>query len=144
MTRYERGFLTKCAEHGLDEKQSISLLKKKADTSRAARPEDFRWYQIARYGLMDPDARVVDTPNGPKISLRGKVGNTTSRFDVNGNRYTPPAYQPQPTGRGKVVGTTEKKVRPASTGRRMLNGAFPFLSSTPFNRPSTHVMSAGK
>ena len=93
MTRYEPGFLTKCAEYGLDEERSIYLLKKKADTSRAARPEDFRWYQLARWGLMYPDARVVDTPKGPRISVRGKVGNTPSRFDVNGNRYTPPKVQ---------------------------------------------------
>ena len=30
MTRYEQGFLTKCAEYGLDEEQSIELLEKQA------------------------------------------------------------------------------------------------------------------
>ena len=37
MTRYEHGFLTKCAEYGLDESTSVRLMRKSAATPRSVR-----------------------------------------------------------------------------------------------------------
>ena len=72
MTRYEHGFITKCAEYGLDTAQSVALLK-------AASKDKL----IGRY------KKIVQTKTGKRVKFlkHDPSSDTYSYVDDKGKKY---------------------------------------------------------